>query len=401
MVRRAWWDGELREFVHPADGAPAIPRRPGDPTPALRADPVPVVTNAAGQPLQGQLIGRPVIPADGTRPLHLPMLKAHCDGGGACCASYHHMPTTPDDAARIRALMAGRWDGPVPLSEVFYPAFDEAPDGPLNVVEVDGGCAFLEDDGRCAVHAAGGAEAKPLGCRAFPAVLVACGEEWHASLRPECACLERYATTGAPLHADPTSWANLRAGFVRVWCVPDEVRIDAERSLPRDDYAAWMRGTVASLARSFDPVQVLMDAESAMGFPVEDDAAWLAETATALEAEVAEVVRTHPPSSAYRAVIEWGARATRGLVADPGAETGWGRGMAQHQGRVGCQLATAVLHGHALLEQPMLGPALRELRRILWLGLAAPAVQPPREADPRLESLTAMLFLWRNVLPKG
>ncbi|MCP4872095.1 MAG: YkgJ family cysteine cluster protein [Proteobacteria bacterium] len=401
LVRRAWWDGELKEFVHPADGSAAIERSPGTSTAGLRAEPVPIARTEGGQPLQGQLIGRPVIPADGTRPLHLPMLKAHCDGSGACCASYHHMPTTSEDAARIRAVMKDRWEGPVPLDDVFYPAFDEAPEGPLNVVEVDGGCAFLEDDGRCAVHAAGGAEAKPLGCRAFPAVLVACGEEWHASLRSECACMERYATSGAPLHADPQSWANLRAGFVRVWCVPDTVKIDAERSLPRDDYVNWMRGTVASLSKSFDPVEVLMDAESAMGLsPGAGDGAWLASVAETLEAELPELERTHPPGSAYRAAIEWGAETARGLVEDPSAETGWGRGMAQHQGRVGCQLATSVLHGHTLLEQPLLGPALTELRRILWLGLHAAAVRPAREVDGRLESMTAWIFLWRNVLPK-
>jgi hypothetical protein len=308
---------------------------------------------------------------------------------------------TLDDATRIRALLAGRWEGRVGLDEVFYPAFDDAPEGPLNVVEVDGGCAFLETDGRCAVHTAGGAEAKPLGCRAFPAVLVACGDEWHASLRPECACLARYAMTGMELHADPTSWAVLRSGFVRVWEVPDEVTIEEGRSWPRPQYVTWMRGLLGQLARSFDPVETLRRAEEGMGRSTQDgDAAWLAQVIATLELELPEVARTHPPSSPFRRVIQWGHEVATGVLAAPDTRPPWGKGLAQHQGRIGCQIATAVLHGHLLLEQPRLGPALSELRRILWLGRAAAGIRPAEAADPRLESWTAWVFLWRNVLPK-
>jgi hypothetical protein len=57
-----------------------------------------------------------------------------------------------------------------------------------------------------------------------------------------------------------------------------------------------------------------------------------------------------------------------------------------------------VLHGHALLELPLLGEALDDLLYLVQLAGASEVVSPAIDADPRLESLTTWLFLYRNVL---
>ncbi len=383
MVRRAHWGGRLREFVHPADGSPAI-ERGGAHDEAVRAEASGIAVDEQGRARQGQLVGRPVGAADATRPLHLPLLRAGCDGSGACCGSYHHVPLTPEDAARIRALMKGRWDGPVPLDEVFYDAFEGVSPTPLNVVHVDGSCAFLEAGGGCAVHRIGGARAKPLGCRAFPAVLVACGDEWHASLRPECACFVRHCETGRLLHEDPEPWAALRASFVRVWEVPERIWIDDGEHIARDEYVAWMRATVADLATTGDVDVTLAKATARLGLPdvqPTEPGEWLDELRAHLRAELDDLPRTHAPMSPYRLTIEWGAGVEPAFAPRP---------------REAAAVATAVLHGHLLLEQRVLGEALTELRRVLWLGQAT---TPPD--DGRIEPLTGWVFLWRNVFPKG
>jgi len=60
-------------------------------------------------------------------------------------------------------------------------------------------------------------------------------------------------------------------------------------------------------------------------------------------------------------------------------------------------VAALLLHGHGLLEAPLLGPAARDLGHLLWLARASDTVQPADEADSRLESTTSWLFLWRTV----
>jgi len=340
-----------------------------------------------------------VTPEDATRPIHVPLLRASCDGSGACCSLFHHVPATGQDAAEIRALLEESWDGPVPLDELFYPAFDGYPE-PLNVVEIGGSCALLDERGLCRVHAAGGAQAKPQSCLSFPAELVACGEEWHASVRPECACIARTAVTGAPLQSDPHTWVALRTTMWRVWEVPETVRIDAERTMPRDEYLAWMRGTMAALRTTFRPLEALSEAASGLvggQVPERPPADWIGSIADDLEATTARIADSHPPAGAYRRAVEWGARCSRALYDGHDPKPPWGRGLTQHQARLAASVAALLLHGHALLHYPRLGRAAADLTWLLWLARASCAVQAPEEVDPRLETNTTWVFLWRHV----
>ena len=381
--------------MHPPDGTPPVEREVGSSGQA----PPPARGTPAGVAVRGQLVGRWVTPTDATLPIHVPLLRASCDGSGACCSLFHHVPATGQDAREIVELLGDTWDGPVPLDQLFYPAFDGYAE-PLNVLEIDGDCGLLDEEGLCRVHGAGGAQAKPQSCLAFPAELVACGLEWHGSLRPECACIARTAVTGAPLQSDPETWAALRTTLLRVWEVPESVRIDADRSIPRDDYLAWMRGTMAALKTTFSPLAALTAAvQELTGSPLPErpPQGWLASIADDLEATAYELEESHPPTGAYRRAVQWGAACARALHDGADPQPPWGRGLAQHQGRLAASVAGLLLHGHTLLHYPLLGRAAADMTWLLWLARASCAIQAPEDVDPRLEANTTWVFLWRHV----
>lgn len=378
LVRRSWLDGRWRRFVHPGSGA--------------RLDP-------SGRAVQGQLVGRATTPADLAAPLHLPLLRAGCDASGACCALYHHIPASTEDRDRILTVLSD-WEGPGRPEDLFVQAFAGAGGAlgeVLNIAKVQGRCALQRSDGLCRVQLAAGADAKPAPCQAYPAVLIACGDEWHASLRPECACLARHAIEGALLPDAPEPWVQLRAVLPRIWAVPDEVVIDADSSLPRDEYVAWMRRGVGALKTSFDPLQTL--AELAVTLDVdlaEADDDWLRSLLPTLDREVAEADLELHRDSPLRALLTWGRDAVLGLL-EGAPQARFSRGRESDHGRRAASLAAFVLHGHLLLEWPELGPALGDLRRFLWLARHGEAIAPIAERDVRLEPITAALFLQRHV----
>lgn len=372
LVRRTLLDGKWRTFVHP--GTPP------------RLDP-------RGRPIQGQLVGRRVTTADLQSPLHLPLVRFGCDAQGACCSLYHHIPASPDDRERMRAALGD----PEGFDDLFGEAFAGAP-GSLNIATVGGRCAFQQADGACRPQLAGGAGCKPTSCNSYPAVLVACGDEWHAGLRPECACLARHAVEGALLPDDPRPWVELRSRFLRVWEVPEVVVIEGDRTLHRAQYVTWMRELSGALKTSFQPLDALVAAAARLGVEAEDvDDAWLARIEANLVREQAEGDIELHADSPLRATFAWALGVVRALREGADPEPRWSKGRNGDHARRMAALACMTLHGHQLLEWRELGPALIDLRRFLWLGRASHAIQPAEDADPRLESLTSWLFLWRLV----
>jgi lysine-N-methylase len=57
------------------------------------------------------------------------------------------------------------------------------------VAFVEGRCAYFLEDGRCGLHARGGAGGKPLGCQMYPATFVDDGERVRVSIAVECGCV--------------------------------------------------------------------------------------------------------------------------------------------------------------------------------------------------------------------
>jgi hypothetical protein len=370
LIRRTRLHGRWRTFVHPGT------------SPRL---------DAHGRPIMGQLVGRKVVEEDAIRPLHLPLLRAGCNSGGACCGMYHHIPATSADRDRVLALLG---EGE---ADLFVEAFKGHPDA-LNIATVNGRCGFQQDDGFCRIQVAGGAAAKPMSCLSYPAVLVSCGEEWHASVRPECACVARHANEGRLLSDDPRSWAELKARFLRVWDVPEVIVIDGVRTLERAAYVDWMRLAMAKLKTSFEPLEALHRAGQEIGVETTPpDEAWLDRVERNLVRELKEGEVELHADSPLRASFVWALEVFRALRAGTDPEPRWSKGRKADQARRMASVAALVLHGHQLLEWRELGPTLVDLSRFLWLGRASNAVRPAEDVDSRLESITTWIFLWRLV----
>lgn len=129
----------------------------------------------------------------------LPAYHFRCDGEGQCCIQYDTILFSPVEEARARALLPELRQAGVDPARMFLP--ERGLDSPLSVASrVDGGCAYLDAHGRCRLHALAGAEAKPRGCRIFPAQPLDVGDAIRVAPRPECACVFASAglTEGAP-----------------------------------------------------------------------------------------------------------------------------------------------------------------------------------------------------------
>jgi lysine-N-methylase len=124
------------------------------------------------------------------RPLDvLPEFRLHCDGGGACCRIYASVLFSTLEAARARVLMPEVLGGGMRPSRVFMPERGPVLDSGAAVAFVEGRCAYLLEDGRCGLHARGGAGGKPLGCQMYPATFVDDGERVRVSIAVECGCV--------------------------------------------------------------------------------------------------------------------------------------------------------------------------------------------------------------------
>lgn len=178
-----------------------------------------------------------------SRPLEvLSDFSLHCDGRGSCCRIYGSVIFGPVEAARARALLPLHLDGGARHERVFTPERGPGPTGGAAVTLCDGRCAYLGDAGRCALHEAGGAAAKPLGCSLFPASFIDDGEQVRVSVSVECACVlrSRGRTGGAPL-APPE--ARVRGDLdegVFVATLPPEARITRETRATRAELRAFM-----------------------------------------------------------------------------------------------------------------------------------------------------------------
>jgi lysine-N-methylase len=174
----------LDGFAWLADGAPHGLLE-GAPDPATRADERPI---------------RELVAA-----------RYRCDGRGACCRSYGTISLTPSDVHRAAVATDDHALQHRPHA-VMLPIHGSAPTVMRAVALVDGGCRFVEDDGRCRIHRAAGPEAKPVGCRWFPTQLVDDGDEVRAAPAVECICVAQPEVDAPPLF-DPVRVCDLPLGL--------------------------------------------------------------------------------------------------------------------------------------------------------------------------------------------
>lgn len=114
---------------------------------------------------------------------HLPVIQQwDCHACTHCCRHYD-VPVSAEEREKITALgwssselgglapfvRQGWWSGEYCLNR-----------------RPRGECVFLSLDNRCLLHEKHGPDAKPLGCRLYPFVLVPAGDHWRLSLRFGC-----------------------------------------------------------------------------------------------------------------------------------------------------------------------------------------------------------------------
>lgn len=120
-------------------------------------------------------------------PLQLPTIQNwSCHSCGGCCRQ-HAIEITEEERQRI-------------ISQNWMPAEGVPADRPLVVRlglfpwsrryrlghQADGACVFLDDAGRCRIHAKFGEPAKPLACRIYPYAFHPAGKSITVSLRFSC-----------------------------------------------------------------------------------------------------------------------------------------------------------------------------------------------------------------------
>lgn len=138
----------------------------------------------------------------------LPHFALRCTGAGSCCKQYGSVLFTHDDMLRARATLPDFQVGPVPIRRMFLPREGSAPT-PVHVPTLkDGACGFLAADGLCEIHRAGGSDAKPHACSAFPMRYCSDGEAIRVSPCTECLCV---LASGA----EPSRVPMLDSGVVR------------------------------------------------------------------------------------------------------------------------------------------------------------------------------------------
>ena len=174
----------------------------------------------------------------------VPDQRHACHGCGGCCRD-PVVYLTGDDRRRIDEQgWAGRL-GSAPYVEINRSiVISHAPGG---------ACVFLDDAGRCRIHAEFGAAAKPLACRIYPFTFETMDDAHRVGLRFDCPSAARNA--GAPLHAqrdDVGRWVRALADAGSTTGVPAELAPGVTMT-PREEEAIrshldrWLKATGAPI----------------------------------------------------------------------------------------------------------------------------------------------------------
>ena len=104
-----------------------------------------------------------------------------CQGCGECCRGYHLVRISPEEKQRIEAQGWKTTDGVEPDAMI-------VPEGSRFRLghQASGACVFLDDTGRCRIHARFSEAAKPLACRLYPFAIHPAGDKLVVSLRFSC-----------------------------------------------------------------------------------------------------------------------------------------------------------------------------------------------------------------------
>lgn len=325
------------------------------------------------------------------RPLEvLPDFGLHCDGRGSCCRIYASILFDPEEAARARALRPDVLSGGARHERAFTPERGTWPCAASVVAMRDGRCAYLEGEGRCSLHARGGPEAKPLGCRTFPTSFVDDGESVRVSVAVECACV--LASVGRPGGAPLLDPRLVTRGDlderIDITRLPDRAQVAPGATASRAEVVAWSRRLAAaapppdvaaglfSLAGALEAEGLTVGAIARFERPEPLDPAALAPWLAALHGRAARRARE---DAAWRSERDLARRATQWIadatlaLAEPDLLAALLLSPVRAPDRERFTLRAA-LHGHRLLGALPLSLALRDRAVRLVVARALPAV---------------------------
>jgi lysine-N-methylase len=346
-------------------------------------------------------------PASIERPLFvLPDFSLTCDASGACCGVYGSIVFTPLEAARARAALPLLRDGGAREEQMFTPEHGTDASGRLAVTLVDNRCAYLGGDGRCGIHAAAGADAKPSTCRIYPATFVDDGETIRVSLGVECPCaLDSVGVAGgAPLVPESArNRADLPAGATVV-ALPDPLALTDAVAVPRAAYVRWSR-LLAARPSPADPVAALWSLAASVEQGGLDEAATLAALASPTLPDVNAVLPwiqalSERADSRVTSASAWRSARDRSLTAS--LEIAAAAASLRDPAALAAALAApspapvaeafylrAVIHGHQIVGRLPLALALRD-RAVRLLVARAMSALAPAQRHP-LTILEAMM----------
>lgn len=350
-------------------------------------------------------------PAAAARPLEaLAGFTLSCDGSGSCCRLYASILFGPVEAARARSLLPGVLGGGERHNRVFMPEHGSGPTGGAVVALCDGRCAYLAESGRCRLHEAGGASAKPVGCTTYPATFVDDGEVVRVSVSVECACVLASVDGdgGAPVLPPGARVRGDLDETLAVSSLPARIQVSPDASAPRANLRSWSR-RVAELLPAPDAAAALVSlgAVVAAGGLAADVTASLASAAPIDPAAVSPWIdalhrrarRREQEDSAWRSERDLARRATR-WIAEAAARL-------QGPGALAALLAApaaaprseafyvrAQVHGHHLAGELPLSLALHDRGVRLLVARALPQVfadAPEGTLDPACAHPLALL----------
>lgn len=211
-----------------------------------------------------------------------------CDANGSCCGTYGSVAFSRQEAERARALVPDALPDPQDLT-AFLPLRGSAPTAYGAVTMVDGHCPYLATDGRCRVQLAANPQAKPLGCRIFPATFADDGTTIRVSVAVECPCVLRSLEVDGGASLIPpaaTTEADLHPAcpIVRL---PAAILVSPEHACDRAELRRWADAVLVHTAETDDGVAALWSLADAAG-----------DHGLSVEAARAALARAAPPAPA-------------------------------------------------------------------------------------------------------
>lgn len=183
-----------------------------------------------------------------------------CHGCGLCCRDFT-VQLRPADLEKLRAQGWERTLGVAPVVEFRGQSY-------LRQRE-DGACVFLQEDGRCRIHAEHGLEAKPLACQFFPFILAP--QEHEARVAISFACRSVQENRGAPLASHLREVRAMAAQVPEL--APARTLLDPRTPAQPQEEAAlvdaadrWLRDARTPLAVRLDGLAFLAQALGAARF---------------------------------------------------------------------------------------------------------------------------------------